>query len=1325
MRKRLLALTLVLCMLLTMAPAALAAGTDSGTHAIDYFENPDYTAKPMARMWFPDATAGIDNNDTIAKQINALAEAGFGGVEIAMLADSTSYTNEQTKYCGWGTDSWVKLLKKVYKAANAVEGGFVVDMTISAHWPPSINTIDPNDEAASQEVSTSVTKITAADLASGKLSMNLPERKTADGKSANFLFVDHLVNAVVVKVDSVERKTYTSGGGCSGGPVVKEEYDFYNLDFSTMQPISAAATSDGEKAGVPDQATCEARGWNYADTLEAFGPEPKDEDIIAGTKQDAEGNRQRMADWQDYYAADLSGLEMTAGEGDAIQAGDWVVLGVFTRGTGQNMSGGSDTLMYNRTYVMNYFDESGIDAVTDYWNEHILNDEELAAMIRKNGGSIFEDSIETSVSTSLWASDLMDELEAYYGENYAYTDILPAVVGDFRGGTGFGSSPGKDFYNFVNTTVDGINLEDRIQEDYNSLMGYLYNTQHLMPANEWAESIGCTYRSQTYDLTGMDIAGAASVVHIPEGDNMTKGDGLRQLSAAVNLYDKKYLSMEAITGWTQYQFNWETVLYELTANFSWGVNRAVFHGTAYSKAINGTNADWPGWDQFGGSFGEAYTYRQIYWDDMSMLTGYVSRNQALLQYSNQTIDVAVVRDAREAFENPSGNSFQAVLDNGYSYNIMSEALLLGENAQKVSNGKIYEDGPGYRAVVLNEVDTMSCKAMDVLLKYAKAGIPIIAVNSNPSLVYGTNKADNNDKLVAEKYAELLTYDNVVTVDSTNAVPAALKAQGVIPYAQYQIKSLEATRYTDHTDGTDYYYLFNNNSTFAGMISGVGGKSYKDGTYGYNIQDAMVTLTGEGTPYILDPMTGDVYQAPQYTVNGDGTITVLIDEIKAGNAVIVALSTNTEDFPAAEVHVEAATGGENYQVIREDDGSLSLRSAVAGTYTLTNSYGEKVCATVDTTKQTVDLADLDWHLVLDSYGPTYKNASEMVDDKGIQTVDPSDTTITTHDFGSVKLMDWAKLEASQEILDKLGVSSMSQVSGKGRYMASFDWDGSDASLWIAYGNDQYTGLTVNGKEIEVLNNMTDVVDLADYLVEGENTITVEISTTLADRAYVENDAFRNPSTTVNGLLEAKLQPYTQVALCASRPTGTVTLTGQDAITLEEQAVYTVSLLDAANVATATVAVKLEGNLDKPVVEGKNGWYVISETYEDGLLTVVAGNNSGVSAPEATDILSITAAPNGQVGSASAELVDVVLSAYTETGETFLDVTVANGKVETKIDYSIYDVNQDGTVNQLDITRAQRVYGAAAGDSSWNARADVNQDGIVDINDLILILNNYSK
>jgi cyclophilin family peptidyl-prolyl cis-trans isomerase len=148
---------------------------DSKT-VFESFLTPDAHAKPMARMWFPDASAGEDDNDYIEKQISELAAKGFGGVEVAMIMTyGVRYDNEDTRVYGWGTDNWIKLMKKVLKAAAKVPGGFQVDATITSHWPPLLNTIDPNDDAASKELSFSVTPITADDMENGTIKLELDE----------------------------------------------------------------------------------------------------------------------------------------------------------------------------------------------------------------------------------------------------------------------------------------------------------------------------------------------------------------------------------------------------------------------------------------------------------------------------------------------------------------------------------------------------------------------------------------------------------------------------------------------------------------------------------------------------------------------------------------------------------------------------------------------------------------------------------------------------------------------------------------------------------------------------------------------------------------------------------------------------------------------------------------------------------------------------------------------------------------------------------------------------------------------------------------------
>ena len=90
----------------------------------------------------------------------------------------------------------------------------------------------------------------------------------------------------------------------------------------------------------------------------------------------------------------------------------------------------------------------------------------------------------------------------------------------------------------------------------------------------------------------------------------------------------------------------------------------------------------------------------------------------------------------------------------------------------------------------------------------------------------------------------------------------------------------------------------------------------------------------------------------------------------------------------------------------------------------------------------------------------------------------------------------------------------------------------------------------------------------------------------------------------------------------------------------------------------------------------------------------------------------------MGEASVAIAQARLSAYTDTAETYV-TAVCGEAFHTRVDYSIYDVNRDGVVNQLDLTRAQRYYGTD------DAVCDVDGSGEVNIADLILILNHYSK
>lgn len=240
MSRRVTSVVMMSLLLLMTGVSGYGRTTQNTGTVLTRFLDPDVHAKPMARMWFPDAGAGEDNDDYIDKQISELAKMGFGGVEVAML-----------------------------------------------------NTFDPNDDASNKELSFSVTPITSDNLVRGTIKLELPlQRKNAPastfGPTAydHFLFTDRFVSAVVVRITDVMEKPGT-------------DIPFYVFDFKSIIPITERVSvipGAGYAAGVPDKQTAGAQGWDYDKLCSFFGPESEGPWTRCNGKQDDRHNRKRMAD---------------------------------------------------------------------------------------------------------------------------------------------------------------------------------------------------------------------------------------------------------------------------------------------------------------------------------------------------------------------------------------------------------------------------------------------------------------------------------------------------------------------------------------------------------------------------------------------------------------------------------------------------------------------------------------------------------------------------------------------------------------------------------------------------------------------------------------------------------------------------------------------------------------------------------------------------------------------------------------------------------------------------------------------------------------------
>jgi hypothetical protein len=1142
-------------------PAQAATSGASGV-IIDKFISPDVDAKSMARMWFPDAGAGASAEGLamVAKQIREMADGGMGGVEIAFLADDANYTNKDAETIGWGSENWRKILKQILETANSVDAGFKVDITLTAHWPPLVNNIDPNDNAASQEASYAYKKITGADIKAGRVDVPLPATKTKDSFGADpatFIFTDKLTAATIARVTSV-----------SGNRPVFEVATLEDVTASTAPKKDSASSSGyaGHAAGIPDRAYCKANGLDYdADVISKFGPEPAKS---FDGKIDADGNRKRMADWQYIYETDLKKVasELTASAGEALAVGDYVIFGSYYRGTGQVCSGGSVVVTYNRCYVTDYFSEEGVGKIFKFWDDHIL-DAEMLALLKENGGkngtSLFEDSIEMTNSGAKWTWDLLDEIEKLKGYD----------AGPFAPILAMGSA----------SSFDDTARAQALLQDCNATLGDLYENEHGANIKAWAARFNYTYRAQAYPVPGKNNDEAALALDVPEGDNGTSGDGVRRLSSAVNMGGGKMLSLEATTFAANINSKWGNIMKVLNGDFSDGINRVILHGTPFARAFNGFESAWPGWNFFktrlaedlNGSGFSSWNARQIWWEDAQIPTGYIARTQAVMQNGRASLDMAVI-GTDSAFGESGSNFLMKMLSRGYSYNVMSPSLLLLEDAV-VKNGVLAPNGGSFKALVITSgAADFTKEVIARVSRIAKSGLPVIFNTSDVKKISDATLK----KIVSGKY------DNVAVVSDESELLAYFEIKGITPAASYDQRGLEVSQRI--ADEGNYYY-FNNDydpetdaknkaagggSTQGGMPGGAGemggeggmppdsgmpggtggsgggpeamggmggmpgegggpgmggqqmgereseGFKYKDDV-GHTIH-TTVTLTGDGKPYVLEAWSGEIIPVGLYTEK-DGKITMDISLI-GREATIVCVAEDTAGFPdAGDVHAVSLTGGE----VVIEDGSLMHRADASGTYGITLSDNTRKTVKVSGVPEKVELSE-GWDLKLLSYGPTEKGAVLSMDKIYDYSVDPTVSVVTEVGFSGIALGTWSDLPATRGQLTSLGVEGMNEVSGIGYYTKTFElpeeWDGNvGAYLKFDHNSDMIAVVTINGHRLQAANQISDRVDARKFLKKGTNKIEIKLDSTLQNRdpAAVEKTTY--------GLAGVTLVPYVQTAL----------------------------------------------------------------------------------------------------------------------------------------------------------------------------------------------------
>lgn len=513
---------------------------------------------------------------------------------------------------------------------------------------------------------------------------------------------------------------------------------------------------------------------------------------------------------------------------------------------------------------LDHYGRKASETLIRYWEKNIIP---AYGPRFKNTVSMFIDSLEY-VTHLDWTQGLLEQFERENG--YDLTPFLPALYDSHTKYGNFADFPRPDFHFEKNST--------QILNDYYEFLTRLYIENHLIPLTDFCEKHGLNMRYQTAYGKELELAQTAMYVSIPETETLYGGDILdfyRVQSGSMHIGGKRIYSIEASAEMNgrgngkrnsgNYQQTWKNQLWHLGRAMACCVNQAVFHGYSYEGFYEGEGNEkgfmpgvhWPGHTTMGYSeFSNNWSSCQPNWLHVKRYTDFLARNQVILRAGTGRIDLAIYHHSYEETIDFCGAEkiYQdggLLEQSGYTYDFVSPSQLALE-WMEVKDGRLFEDGPAYRALIFDRQRTLPYETAKRLLAYAQAGLPIIFVGEYPK-----EPAFMGERGIEEAILRLKEFLNVRTVPDTSMVKECLEELGVYPRARYEGRTAVLNTCI-HTEDGEYFYFYN----------------YGDADDFYQAEEMgmaafEVTLEGEGEPWFFDAWSGSISPVLSYTKTEKG------------------------------------------------------------------------------------------------------------------------------------------------------------------------------------------------------------------------------------------------------------------------------------------------------------------------------------------------------------------------------------------------------------------------------------------------------------------------
>ncbi len=972
-------------------------------------------------------------DDAFLEEIQAMYDAGFRGVELCMQSDR----NADDATYAYGSPMWAHKWKMMM--SKLLDLGMTVSLTSGTNWSTSnVPGLDPDSQQAMQCINVGSKTVKAGETLSV---LPTPSKHREKGQFVG-VYAHKIVNETVQSVTSWGQTTY----------------------------FTAYDVADGTEIDLTDLVTEGENVWTQ-------------------------------------------NLNWTAPDD-----GDYAVFALWMEGTAHASSPAAET-----SYATNYFDERGVATLKEYWEEHYLNEPELNEKIKNGDVQLFMDSLEIRTGNGLgwWSEDFAEEFEARKGY-----DIRPYIFLIKGACDSYWSNPYQP-----TKGANGIAGDDDrtvgIINDYLDVITDLYMERMLTPLKEWLNSVGIKTRAQISYGKPIEISEPIMAVDYPEAENRVmynQIDYFRTWTGGSKLQNKVLSSECSAQSNSQYAFSYQMHLMDAYSHYAAGFSRMIWHiwSAAYSY---GENGEWPGW---GSSFYRFGT-REPSYRDYDEFNAHIGRIQQLMQTGESRTDIGFIRNSWvqglvDSGEGPAVSmnwmkAHQGVFyrstelqDNGYSYDYFSPEFLFADGVYFDEETQTIEQA-GYKAIVLWQ-DWLDIKGAEKILEWAKKGLKVVIMEN---AAQRTPFNDGKDAELAEVIAELKALDTVRTAEIYDApedfnyadptyagyddgVLEALQELGVRPYAEYiepNHQLLTQTRQDE--DGNMYLYAYNYCSNDYHQNSSI--ESVRSEDHGTNIQ-TEIKMDGMFVPYMIDAWTGEVTEiANYYYENGQ---TVFPIDLDYGNIALFAFeAVEEEPFHALNTTADAAYATEN---------GFAIRATESDTYVTELNNGEILMNRIDV-PAAYDITN--WDVTVESWteGENMLYKEETIGD--VHTINSKpETAVTEINVKLDKLTTW-------DNIPEVGKN----VSGLGHYKAAFNWDASKADgAYIDFGVlNESMKVWINGQKVggDITRNATKlpqsilegvsgaeeytggvnwvkpIVDVSEYLVDGENEIEIEYSSNLTN------------------------------------------------------------------------------------------------------------------------------------------------------------------------------------------------------------------------------------